>query len=108
MLQLLTTFYPTEKNTCFDSLFYNSEFLVISLTFRAYKTTDEKDILCRLLGIFFAVITQIHKNHGSFALALSTSVSSLVIILCIVINLLIDFLDSKGISTIVAQEHLRY
>jgi len=98
ILQLALTFYPTDRGTSFDNLFCNTEFLVISLTFRAYKTTDEKDIFCRLLGVFLAVITKIHKNQESLALILSTSLSSIVLISSILLNLFIDFLESRGVS----------
>ena len=98
ILQLSLTFYPTDGGTSFNNLFCNTEFLVISLTFRVYKTTDEKDIFCRLIGVFLAVITKIHKNQESLALILSTSLSSIFVISSILLNLFIDFLESRGVS----------
>lgn len=96
ILQLILTFYPTTNATSLNNLFCNAEFLVVFLTFKANITTEEKDIFCRILGVFFAMITKIHKNQESLALILSTAVTSIVLISCILLNLFIDLLQSRG------------
>ena len=98
LLQLFLIFYPTDEGSTFKHLIGNTEFIVVALGFRAYSVTDEMELFCRLLGVFFAVISKTHSDQGSMSMIFSTSISTIVLILCIILNLSIELLDSRSIG----------